>query len=1555
MKKLYFNQKKNHCSSFRELYGLTRSQMFTILLLLFSVFSFAQDVYDAHVKLTVNGTTKEYYTSKNGCSDAPDGNLDGRTFTGVRPGATITFKSTQTDVSFNPNGVTDLRMLVRTLFREGVDPYPTTFAKSVNLSNTNSGNFGCGGSGGSNRSELNGDQSITLPSVGGTYTVEYQISNTSNTDVKAWAKFYLVVDSEPIYFVDGSGTEHLLSTNDEVTYTAQNITINSTASSYFKNGAGTESWGNTTWVSGNTTTKYTTSPATVKITSMATGKYSLSFNKTTRVFTFTLDVTAVQKIKTAKVNMQVNGTSYWYNLLGAQPTTTCHINGGERGDFNRDNSEFTETVTKNSTLKIGGEALTNNINVDKAIPVVMHYRYYLDGDTPGAYTTRVLDYTSNMPAAGCNDTGGTNGAQFLKTASSGSTITLSTAGNYIVEVYFQAGGSTTGRDATYRNGYSTSTWNVTGNHASLSNWGATGYYMAVVPNSNWKHLYDFPMPGVDFKFNTGGTTGTWKGAGGAFPSGTANGASNITATAATYAVAYNSSTDAYSFSTPLAATYYNNATGANYKARIKVVDITDNTNKDTSDGSFGFTDGTTDPGCTQCTGLYESYMGLLILDAQGAIVANKVYNLDGAYGSANTSNLYLGSHYPGVNFKIGLEVKAWAKGKHKMCGCSSWFYVYDKAGTPPTASDFPLPASGSEYTSQKNGLFTLMNSSKAISGVSHTPIPLNNVNTSGNGSGAFTSTVNTGTALGLAYQNLIKGFNIQGYNHTGTAPHPPASTYSIYFNGSTVDQYFTNVNGFDNSSGGTYGANERMIYDRYITAAEAASWFKIRQNGGWTGANWGGPWTFPNSNAVSPGANITSPAEGNYTILFNISSGSLMFSTTTLYRWKDFTNGATTTSVNTPVNLVSCPTCGGSYYVAVAGLCWASSTGNCSDATSYYYHRDINQNKVHNGVALNPHHPNSIDLPPNSPGNTIKGHEYFYTQEINIIDNGAPNTWNGTTWSVTGATLPQSYHDVFVNSNLTIPAGQGFSCINLTVADGVTITLNDDSYIEVLRAATTLGSGATKAKIVVPSSANFVQRCDLQSSTANIVHTKKTRLLAQYDYAYLSSPIVENAIPMVETAGMGRMFEWTSGAAGGWTTISTTVNKSGKGFIAWSKSPNIKVSSNIFAGTAKNGVVSTAVSNVDSDVTKSSNYALLGNPYPCAVNGELFLTHANNAHISGTLYYWSSNSRLKDGSASGYGDYNAKDYNPADYASWNLAAGTGTAASSTRDTTNDTIVGNNVAPTKFIPSGTGFFVRVLSPGNAYFNNSMRSTTTNLATSYRKNDTEELKKSRVWLNISNGKGAFKQMAIAYMRGATTKGLDRLLDSENYSVSKAVIYTINDGNKLAIEGRPEELLDANETLPLGIDVKNQDDYQISLDNFDGDFDKKWIYLNDKVSDTIHKLSDKPYIFKTNSGVYDDRFELIIRDKERKPEPVFSDSDEISDLTLRIADGINGIEIIKEKDLINKVEFYSTLGSKIATRNFDPSSKVVISDVKRMNQVIIVKVTFEDGHTATRKILY
>jgi hypothetical protein len=866
-----------------------------------------------------------------------------------------------------------------------------------------------------------------------------------------------------------------------------------------------------------------------------------------------------------------------------------------------------------------------------------------------------------------------------------------------------------------------------------------------------------------------------------------------------------------------------------YKASFSILAPTPVDERDPNDGNYN-------PTASNTSGMFESYMGVLVLDAADVPITglNRVFDMDGALSSSNNSNFDFGTQDPGLDFKVGTETKVFTKGTHKMCGCSSWDYVYKSTDADPLDTDFPLPPPGALFESQINGKFIILNSSI-------------NINT--NEVFAITSGA--------------------GVNATGS------------------------------TSDGTYNS---------------------------------------------------------------------ALNTSTITKYKDYTDPTigTVNTINKPVFPVLCPTCSGPYKVAIAMLAWIGTQGKCPgevgfNSSDLIYHRDINKNKVNeNRIVLNPNH---NDAPSSGTGNASKnslpGTSLFYISKVNIGATGGTKTWNGTTWS--GGVPPTGKNDVSISGNYSTTSGS-FTCNDMTVNDGIIVTIKNETYIEALNTVTTTGT----AKIIVENKGNFVQRCDEKAPSAYIEHTKSTETKRNWDYEYWGSPVVQDITSTIPTV-FDEAYYWDGGDGGeGWKTLTSGSVTIGKGFITRVSdiAPYNITPTQIpwtITGTATNGIYTTLIKNYSSwsggNVYEDYlDYALLGNPYPCALDAKTFLSHPRNIGLGSTLYFWTAITPIA-GIKYLSDDPWAYNYNPEDYAAWNYTGGIATADKALTDISGTDIL----KPTGKIASSQGFFVEVIDDGNAYFNNSMRLTSGNTQffkqiPKGKKPFVEDkifpivppgIQEGRLWLNVSN-KGHFRQMLLGYVKGATND-YDKKYDGEVYSDSPVLLYTMIDNKDYTIQGR-QLPFDQNETISIGFETEIDGEFYISIDEADGFFTHQKVYLKDNLLGIEQDLKQTAYKFSTEAGIFKDRFELKFTDKTLTTNELQTASEPVIVTAFK-----NQIKVNSTNEEISSILIYDITGKKLLSKNNINKNEITIEKPSNQNGVYLVKIKLADAQELTRKVIF
>ena len=349
-----------------------------------------------------------------------------------------------------------------------------------------------------------------------------------------------------------------------------------------------------------------------------------------------------------------------------------------------------------------------------------------------------------------------------------------------------------------------------------------------------------------------------------------------------------------------------------------------------------------------------------------------------------------------------------------------------------------------------------------------------------------------------------------------------------------------------------------------------------------------------------------------------------------------------------------------------------------------------------------------------------------------------PGTYNDITFTGTGGYSVNS--DVVVNNELLITKGE------LTVQDGVSVTVTDVITVN------------TPGTFILENNASLVQINDV-TNVGRITYKRNTTPMNNFDYTYWSSPVSGQTLYNLSPNTLSDKYH--SFTDPDWIDeLGSNPMIAGKGYAirtpkagTW---PNGEVVS--FPYTQKVKFIGVPNNGDYTYIGISNNKSyLLGNPYPSAIDADAFLNE-NHLILDGTIYFWTHNTGIAPSGAFYV-------YNDNDYASYNLTGGTGTTAAAT------SISGVNFSvPSGKIAAGQSFFATGKGTGNVLFTNDMRevgggvlgNNSQFFRTSKAKSKTSTaIEKNRVWLNLYNNEGAFKQTLVGYLAGATN-GYDNRYD-------------------------------------------------------------------------------------------------------------------------------------------------------------------------------------------------
>jgi len=542
-----------------------------------------------------------------------------------------------------------------------------------------------------------------------------------------------------------------------------------------------------------------------------------------------------------------------------------------------------------------------------------------------------------------------------------------------------------------------------------------------------------------------------------------------------------------------------------------------------------------------------------------------------------------------------------------------------------------------------------------------------------------------------------------------------------------------------------------------------------------------------------------------------------------------------------------------------------------------------------------------------------------------IMDPPITKTWNGSAWSPVGD--PSLDNAVIFSGNATITAPlNACSCqINsgVDIVVGAELSNNNNAIMTIKNGLNVQGT------LTFENNASLIQTNENAINIGKIKYKRNTSLVRDFDYVYWCSPVEDQVLNVLSPSSD----KYYSHASGNWVLENgaNAMNPAGKGFIIRVPRLYTTYSQSVqFEGKPHNGLVSIAIQ-------ATSNENLIGNPYPCAIDADSFINH-NTLKIGSALYFWTHNTpRTLTGSK--------YVYTSADYATYTLAGGTGTDPAPSTG-------GLGVKPLGKIAAGQSFFVLSIGSGFFEFNNLMRISTGGLNSQFFKpaNDKKStsIEKNRVWLNMTNDEGAFKQLLVGYMTGATN-GLDKLYDGESLNGNKFVdFYSISDSKNFTIQARglPFDTADA---VPLGYKTTIAGTFQIGIDDADGFFVNQPVYLEDKMTNSVHDLKSGAYSFTTAIGEFNERF--VLRYTNTK---LGTGNFETTGKGVVVLVKNHQIMINSFDEMMSSVKVYDLKGSLIYEKKNIGRNTLIIDHLISGDQVLVVMTDLENGKKVSEKIV-
>jgi hypothetical protein len=547
------------------------------------------------------------------------------------------------------------------------------------------------------------------------------------------------------------------------------------------------------------------------------------------------------------------------------------------------------------------------------------------------------------------------------------------------------------------------------------------------------------------------------------------------------------------------------------------------------------------------------------------------------------------------------------------------------------------------------------------------------------------------------------------------------------------------------------------------------------------------------------------------------------------------------------------------------------------------------------------------------------------TGSVSITD-ASSTTWNGVAWSngAPDATKNAIIVSVTPNSPFTADLSACALTINnssglVTIPSGITLTITNGITV------------STDYNLVFENNASLVQ-INNATNTGKIIYKRNSAAMKNFDYTYWSSPVAGQTLFNLSPNTLSDKYMSFSGT--GWQISygGTAVMQPGIGYIirtpkngTW-PAPHPEVVSFPysqpvqFKGVPNNGNITSGQSMI------KDNFYLIGNPYPSALFADDFLS-GNNAVLNGTIYLWTHNTAIS-----------SLKYTSDDYASYNGLGGVATSG--------------GAKPSGYIAAGQSFFASAKANGNAAFNNSMRAGGNNNAQFFKPGKTAKtagIEKHRLWLDMTNTAGAFKQTLIGYAEGATNN-FDDNFDGLTFDGNSYLdLYSINGPDNLTIQGRALPFVDTD-LVPLGYRSTVAGSFTIAINQADGILANQRVYLEDKQTNTINDLTAQNYTFSTTAGTFNNRFVLRYTSNT-----LGTGGFETVENSITVLSQDKMIIISSPKENIDKVFIYDVSGKQLYKKQSVGHVELSIQHLPFAQQVLLVKVVLENGYTTTKKLIF
>ena len=211
-----------------------------------------------------------------------------------------------------------------------------------------------------------------------------------------------------------------------------------------------------------------------------------------------------------------------------------------------------------------------------------------------------------------------------------------------------------------------------------------------------------------------------------------------------------------------------------------------------------------------------------------------------------------------------------------------------------------------------------------------------------------------------------------------------------------------------------------------------------------------------------------------------------------------------------------------------------------------------------------------------------------------------------------------------------------------------------------------------------------------------------------------------------------------------------------------------------------------------------------------------------------------------------------------------------------------------------------------------------------------------------MNLYQNENPLNQILIGY-NSKSSKEFDLGVDGKAFDINNSMIYTTINNEKYVINGRGN--FDVDDVFNLGFKANAKGLYSITIENKAGAFENTPIYLKDNFTGSVTNLNTNNYMFISEEGDFEKRFEIFYTQKQNNI---------VTNNSFYVYSEGNNIFINSSDKEISHLTIHDISGRILYNQPVNKNT-FSISTINKNNTVLIIDTHFKDGSNISRKMIH